>query len=147
VQEQTPRGFNQSTNTNLKASNQPKKPQFKVLKMAPLLNNFSKPSNIKKLTLLSKKLSKMEESDEEANADISAESMVISESSSLGDGQKSDAGVESITESEVESKDLNDTMDRLRHSPIAELMPRPDRVMQSGRLVVVNSNHSRKPSS
>ena len=107
--------------------------------MAPLLNNFQQPVYKKvKLTndFQKNKLDKIEEkSDGEANANISVESFHISDEEikcSVGDGQLSDAGVESI----VDSDEQQTSMDRLRQSPISSFLPRPDRAVQSGRVVV-----------
>ena len=130
------------------ARNTPSKPTFKVMKMAPLLNNFQKPGGgVKKLCLIDmfkkpKDLQKIEEaSDQEANADISLESMNLSEDkSSLGDGQKSDPGVDSSSLSEKSIK--SPTMEMLRQSPIAELVPRPDKLLKSGRIVILKTKTS-----
>jgi hypothetical protein len=84
-------------------------------------------------------LDKIEEkSDNEANANISEESIHISDDldKSVGDGQLSDAGVESIVDSDEEQT----SMDRLRQSPIASFLPRPDRAVMSGRVIVKMSS-------
>lgn len=79
--------------------------------MAPLLNNFQKPGVYKKVKLINgfqkKKLEKIQE-DCEANAEISGDSIQVSdEKSQLGDGQLSDAGVDSIVDSDEEQTSMD----------------------------------------
>ena len=47
----------------------------------------------------------------------------------MGDGQKSNAEVDSISISEKSPSPMRKIMDELRQSPIAEMIPRPDRLL------------------